>query len=119
QRATHQYWTDLYNNYTQKERSILRHSIGNLVPLSRTKNSSFQNKPFPEKISSNKQCVEFKYGSYSEIELTEYKQWTPNDIVNRGVVLMEFMSKRWKINFGTREEIIKFLNLDFVIQREK
>ena len=28
------------------------------------------------------------------------------------------LSKRWKVNFGTIEDIIKFLNLEFVVKQE-
>ncbi|PSV56680.1 DUF262 domain-containing protein [Photobacterium sp. GB-3] len=119
QRATNEYWKNLYKDYTAKERSFLRHSLGNLVPLSRPKNSSFQNKPFPEKVSNSKNKVGFKYGSYSEIELTDNEHWSPIEIMNRGVTLIDFLHKRWKINVGNREDIIDFLNYRFVLDKEK
>lgn len=39
-------WTSKFSYYSDKERNILRHSLGNLLPLSKQKNSSFQNSCF-------------------------------------------------------------------------
>src|SRR5258707_14468090 len=44
QRARKPCWTDKIQLYDDRERGILRHSLGNLVPLSQPKNSSLQNK---------------------------------------------------------------------------
>lgn len=118
QRAQHKYWKERFDRYSPNERSLLRHTIGNLVPISIPKNSSLQNKPFPEKVCNEKNNVGYKYGSYSEIELTDEKDWSGKEILIRGVKLIKFMSKRWKINFGTTEDIIKFLKLEFVLNKE-
>ncbi|MER2495765.1 DUF262 domain-containing protein [Vibrio neptunius] len=118
QTARKPHWKNLFSHYTDKERAILRHALGNLVPLSQPKNSSFQNKPFLEKISNDKNTVGFKYGSFSEIELTNYSQWTAIEILSRSLKLLAFMEKRWKINFGSLEEKIKFMNMQFVLQKE-
>ncbi|MGC8164960.1 HNH endonuclease family protein, partial [Salmonella enterica] len=63
-------WTNLFDKYSSKEKNLLRHSIGNLLPLSHPKNSSFQNKPFSEKIGKDKSVIGYKYGSLSEIEVS-------------------------------------------------
>ena len=99
-------------------RSILRHTIGNLIPLSKSKNSSFQNKPFKDKIGNDKNKVGFRYGSLSENELTEYSKWTAIEILNRSVALIKFMEKRWGIKQERRSDILVFLRLDFVINIE-
>lgn len=111
-------WTEKYNNYSTKERSILRHSIGNLVPLSQPKNSSFQNKPFLEKVGNDENTIGFRYGSFSEIEVSSNKQWTAVEILQRSVRLLEFMEKRWGWDFGGTNEIVDFLNLGFVLKKE-
>lgn len=110
-------WTDKFRNYSTKERSLLRHSIGNLVPLSQPKNSSFQNKPFLEKVGNQENTVGFKYGSFSEIEVSNNKQWTAVEILNRSVNLMLFMEKRWGLDFGGQDKIVDFLNLGFVLKK--
>lgn len=112
------YWTDRFNLYSIKERGILRNSIGNLLPLSQPKNSSLGNKSFEDKKGSITQPVGYKYGCLSEVQVSENKDWTPVDILKRGVRLLEFMENRWKVNLGNKEDKIKILGLNFVIARE-
>jgi uncharacterized protein with ParB-like and HNH nuclease domain len=111
-------WTELFSKYSSAQRAILRHTIGNLIPLSKSKNSSFQNKPFKDKIGNDKNKVGFRYGSLSENELTEYSKWTAIEILNRSVALIKFMEKRWGIKQERRSDILVFLRLDFVINIE-
>lgn len=118
QRGRDTYWVQGFKKYEDKEKALLRHTIGNLVPLSQAKNSSLSNKPFPEKIDNQKDKVGYRYGSFSENELTIYKDWTAKEILNRSVKLIKFMSKRWKINFGDTNEIVKLLQLEFVLKKE-
>lgn len=119
QNPRHPCWTSIFKEYSSKERGLLRHSLGNLVPLSHSKNSSFQNKPFLEKVGNSSNTIGFKYGSFSEIELTNNQCWTAVEILERGVHLLKFMEKRWKIKFDDLEHMINFLNLDFVLKKEK
>ena len=118
QNPRHDYWKSRFNKYNDKERTILRHTIGNLVPVSNPKNSSLKNKPFIEKIGDDKNSIGYKYGSYSEIELTNSMEWTAKEILIRSVKLIKFISKRWKLNFGNTEDIVKFLKLEFVLEKE-
>lgn len=107
-------WTDLFKHFNTKQRKALRNSLGNLLPLSQPKNSSLQDKCFDNKISTNKTKVGYKYGCYSENEVTEYQQWTESEILHRGLHLVNFMEDRWKIKIGSEQEKIKFLGLDFL-----
>lgn len=118
QRPKKECW-DSFNKYDTKERKILRHVIGNLVPLSTPKNASLGNKCFKEKIGDKTSSVGYKYGSYSEIELTNYDDWTAEEILRRSIKLILMLSKRWKITFGKIKDIVKFLNLEFVLEKEK
>lgn len=113
-------WTNLFKHYSQKERNILRHSLGNLLPLSQPKNSSFSNKCFSEKISGDaNSMIGYRYGSYSENEITDYKDWTAKEILERGIKLLDFMEKRWNLTIGDKKGKIDFLNLNFVLLKEK
>jgi uncharacterized protein with ParB-like and HNH nuclease domain len=112
-------WTNGFKDYTPKERGILRHSLGNLLPLSQPKNSSFSNKCFKEKIENQDNTVGYRYGSFSENKIATYSSWTANDILERGIELLEFMENHWNLNIGNRVEKIKFLNLEFVKERKK
>lgn len=111
-------WTKLYSKYTAKQRTTLRHTLGNLVPLSKPKNSSFQNKPFLDKVGNVKNTIGFKYGSFSEIELTDNKQWSATEILNRSIILLKFLEKRWNIKFDDIDHMVDFLHLDFIIDKE-
>lgn len=118
QRGRDNYWKQRFDKYTDKEKTLLRHTIGNLVLLSKGKNSSLSNKPFPDKIGNDKNTVGYRYGSYSENELTAHEEWTAQEILIRGVKLIKFISKKWKIPLGDTNDIIRFLQLDFVLKKE-
>ena len=110
---------DSFKRYNVSERKILRHIIGNLVPLSSPKNSSLGNKCFKEKIGNDLTTIGYKYGSFSENELTNHDNWTAIEILQRSIKLILMLSKRWNIKFGNTEKIIEFLNLEFVVKKEK
>lgn len=107
-------WTLKFNSYSAPQRTILRHSLGNLLPLSRPKNASFSNNCFIDKISKDDSTIGYRYGSYSENEITQYQDWTAKEILERGIKLLEFMEKRWNIPLGSKSEKTGFLNLKFV-----
>lgn len=109
-------WTEAFKQFSSKERNVLRHSLGNLVPLSKAKNSSLQNKCFDDKVGNAKDTVGFRYGSFAENELTQFDDWTAHHILDRGVKLLTFMEKRWKIQIGDRKDKMAFLGLEFVAE---
>lgn len=117
QRPRNDYWNTRFGQYSPKEKNALRNSLGNLAPLSRPKNASLNNKPFPDKVGNSSTTVGYKYGSYSEIELTNYKEWTPKQILDRGIKLVKFLEKRWgyKVGSGTNAERADFLGLKFLL----
>lgn len=108
-------WKDLFNIYGIKERRTLNNSLGNLLPLSKPKNSSLQNKCFKDKIDNGQNQIGFRYGSYSENEISKFTEWTPKNILERGLRLLEFAEKRWDIPLGDNISKIKILNLDFLV----
>lgn len=107
-------WTKNFNSYTLRERKILNNSLGNLLPLSKPKNSSLQNKCFIDKVDNGENYVGYKYGSYSENEISGLQEWTPQDILDRGMKLLKFMEERWELNFVSDEKRKEILNLTFV-----
>lgn len=118
QKAKDRYWTDAFRSYTSKEKSILKNSLGNLLPLSKAKNSSCSNKPFPDKKCNDINTVGYRYGSYSENEVANYENWTAKEILERGIKLIDFMEKRWNISIGDYQEKVEFLGLGFVLKKE-
>lgn len=116
------YWTSNYNMYPKKQKDRLLHSLGNLVLLSKSKNSELQNKNFAFKCRhADKDGHEtgFYNGSYSEIEVSSYKEWTPAEILNRGKKMISFLEERWNLSLEewnvTKEEL---LQLEFFVERE-
>lgn len=97
--------------------NVTCHSLGNLLPLSRSINSSLQNDGFDEKKEVKKDQKGntlrngYKNGSYSEIEVSEIDEWTPNQIKTRGLKLLNWLEGRWKISLGTEAEKVHLLQL--------
>ncbi len=112
----YKYWMDLYRDFTPKQRDSLKNSLGNFVAISKQKNSKLGNMPFPDKKSNSQNKIGYKYGTYAEIELTEYDDWSANEILNRGFKLLLFLNERWgiKIGNGKKEDKKQFLGLDFM-----
>jgi uncharacterized protein with ParB-like and HNH nuclease domain len=119
-KANKKCWSEHFKTYSQKEKDLLRHSIGNLLPLSKAKNSSLQNDCFLDKVSRvDKATIGYKYGSYSENEISSNTKWAPYEILIRGIKLIAFMEERWSVKIGNEANKIKFLGLDFVLKKEK
>jgi Protein of unknown function (DUF1524) len=93
----------------------LRNSLGNLLPLSKPKNSSLSNRPFPKKVDGKGDpVVGYRYGCYAENEVASYAEWTPKMILRRGLTLLSFMEKRWILDFGDEKQKKLMFGLDFV-----
>ncbi|WPQ63312.1 DUF262 domain-containing HNH endonuclease family protein [Chitinophaga sancti] len=100
QKATDPCWKNEFNIYSVRERAALVNSLGNLLPLSKPKNSSLQNGCFSKKVDNDINKVGYRYGSYSENEVSKLPAWTPKDILERGLRLLDFMEARWGIIIG-------------------
>jgi hypothetical protein len=113
-------WTSKFQKYTDKERTSLRHSLGNLTALSQPKNSTFQNECFEEKkAGKNGSTVSYRNGSLSEREIASQADWTAQEILQRGLKMVSFMETRWKLKFGERSSKIRLLNLEFVEKKDE
>ncbi|MSN95875.1 DUF262 domain-containing protein [Campylobacter sp. FMV-PI01] len=88
------YWNDIYKKYKNNIKN-LTHSIGNLVALSKQRNSTFSNYDFETKKIGNKEFIGYKNGSYAEIEIALNNKWDYEEIKQRGLNMLEFMQKRW------------------------
>jgi uncharacterized protein with ParB-like and HNH nuclease domain len=115
QKAQAQYWKTNFKNLTHAQRELLKNVIGNLLPLSRPKNSSLSNLPYPEKVRGRTHGVGYAYGSYAENEVTaSYNDWTPQAVLDRSLQILDFIENRWTINFGKDADKIDMLGLGFV-----
>jgi uncharacterized protein with ParB-like and HNH nuclease domain len=116
-------WTSEFNMYSKKESKILLNSLGNLVLLGQSKNSEFQNKCFDFKNKHTDKLgneVGFFNGAYSEIEVSSFSQWTPQEIEIRGKNMLTFLEERWFMDFKEWDNVNKenLLQLNF-LNKEK
>lgn len=107
-------WKKSFTGFTPKQQKYLCNSLGNLVLLRHSKNSSLSNKPFDKKkktIHTTGNSSGFFNGSHSEINVAQSKNWNPREIYNRGVKMLSFLSDHWQINL-TKKEIKELLLID-------
>lgn len=97
-----------------RERINLTNSLGNLLALARKKNSSLQNWKFKDKVRTPEGTAGYFNGSYSEIEVSQETDWTPDHILERGLRLLDFLEERWKVKFPDRTSKYQFLRLKFM-----
>lgn len=114
QTPTKWYWRNQFRQYTNDEVKLLSASLGNLLPLAQSINSSLQNDSFPDKKNpSSSGRRGYVNGSHSEIEVAAVKDWAALNILNRGLILLGFMESRWKFTF-TDEQKTNLLHIKFV-----
>lgn len=102
-------WNSNYDLFNSEEKERLRNSLGNLLLLSRSKNSEQQNFCFDYKkkhTDKNGNEVGYFIGSFSEIMVSQYDDWTPNTILVRGIKLLEFMERRWDLKIENKKELL-------------
>lgn len=114
QRARDKYWTDRFSTFSSTQKRLLRNSVGNLLPLSRSRNSSLGNRKFTDKIGDEVSMTGYRYGCYSENEVALQEEWGAMEILERGVRLLDFLELRWKLNIGDRNQKIRALGLGFL-----
>ncbi|MDD5363082.1 MAG: DUF262 domain-containing HNH endonuclease family protein [Ignavibacteria bacterium] len=123
QESSKKYWQKRFNKFTDEKKNILANSLGNLIPLSMSINSSLQNDGFDDKKKTIRNAKNeiirngYENGSYSEIEISRETEWTADIILNRGLILLKFLETRWDVNLGTKKDKIELLNLQFLIKK--
>lgn len=117
-------WTKAFADFKKKEQNILQGSLGNLLPLSCSINSSLQNDCFQDKKhpkldeKGNKIRLGYNNGSHSEIEVSTYTDWDFESILDRGIKMLRFMEQRWKISIGEDSDLAEMLGLDFLVEED-
>ena len=99
---------------TEQERHRLRHTLGNLLLLSQSRNSELSNRRFAEKKHAADGVTGYDTGSYSEIDVSKKQDWTPKEVLERGVKMLEFLEDRWNVKLGSRADKVKLLGLEFL-----
>jgi hypothetical protein len=124
QTPSKQGWKESFSSYSKEEIIFLTGSLGNLLPLSSSINSSLQNDIFMDKktVKTDAQGHTirngYSNGSYSEQEIAVLPNWTAEEIKIRGIKLLKFFEKRWGINFNSEDEMIELLHLNFLNPKE-
>ncbi len=114
-------WKEGFKEIKKSDVKFLNGSLGNLLPLSQSINSSLQNDCFADKkkpkYNEKKEKVRQGYsdGSHSEIEVSSYEDWNPSTILERGIKLLEFMERRWDLKFKDEEAKVELLFLKFMV----
>jgi len=120
QTPTHKSWKENFKDYKKTKQIFFQGTLGNLLPLSQSINSSLQNDCFDDKknpkFNDKKEKIRQGYldGSHSEIEVASYDIWNPENILDRGNKLLEFMEKRWDLKFENDYAMAELLFLDFM-----
>lgn len=115
QTPSNSYWENYFSSINEKNYYKYQGTIGNLLLLSHSINSSLQNDGFDDKkkpkYNDKNEKVRNGYsdGSHSEIEVANETEWGPENIKKRGIKLLTFMEKRWNIRFKddkTKESLL-------------
>jgi hypothetical protein len=114
QRPKSDEWKKQFSQFDQKQKTALRNSLGNLVALSRPKNSALGNRSFADKKKGTDETSGYVAGSYSGIEVSQFEEWTAKEILDRGLKMWAFMEKRWQFKLKDRKEQIRALGLAFL-----
>ena len=102
-------WKELFADVDKDDYPLYSGSIGNLLILSMSINSSLQNDDFGDKKkpkfndAGEKKRNGYSDGSHSEIEVAQHDKWTPAHVEERGLRLLSFMEDRWCIKFKNEE----------------
>lgn len=111
-------WTAAFQGLTEPQRKAYGGTLGNLLLLSMSINSTLQNDSFDAKkrpqisAAGVKQRNGYADGSHSEIEVSACDSWGPEQIKARGTKLLEFLEKRWDVRFRNTEERERLLFLN-------
>jgi len=104
-----------FAKFAANRKQAMCNSLGNLVALSRPKNSQLGNHSFLKKCGGEgDDGTGYRVGSYSEIEIAKFGEWTPDAILCRGIRLLDFLEKRWRLTIGDESAKIRALNLEFL-----
>ncbi len=103
-----------FESRSEDEQHFLRHSLGNLLALSQSRNSKFSNRKFSIKKQDADGVRGYFNGSYSEIAVAQKADWTPKEVLERGVDMLGFLETRWEVSLGARAEKLQLLRLEFL-----
>ncbi|NOQ75137.1 MAG: DUF262 domain-containing protein [Crocinitomix sp.] len=114
-----------FNSCSPPERKKLANSIGNLLAISKSDNSSFKNDKFQFKVDQSNKGEDYlnrgyKYDSMSAMMVANNEDWTPESILNRGLDILKFLCGYIGEDFDNMEELTKYkvLGLEFMLEKK-
>ncbi|MCR4839161.1 MAG: HNH endonuclease family protein, partial [Eubacterium sp.] len=117
QTPTKWYWRNQFRQFMDNENEIaaLTGSLGNLLPLAQSINSSLQNESFDEKKNPSKPGRRgYTSGSNSENEVAKEDAWDGRRIYDRCLHLLSFMEERWRFTLTKDQKetltLVSFVN---------
>jgi uncharacterized protein with ParB-like and HNH nuclease domain len=105
-------WQKVFEKYNADQKRWLKGSLGNLLPLSKARNSARRNDCFTRK-KNNGEGDGYYNGSHSEAEVNLINEWNAQEILNRGMNMLKFMENRWHIEISNKE---KLLHIEFLLK---
>lgn len=119
--ANNNQWSG-FDRFSSAERKCLGGCIGNLLAISHSDNSSFNDDPFLFKVDQNNKGEQYKnrgykYDSMSARIVANELEWTPEKIVDRGIDMLDFLWKKLHpgtANPLTRDSKLELLGLPFL-----
>lgn len=109
QTPTKLYWRNNFRQFNDAEIRLLSSSLGNMLPLSQSINSSLQNDSFDDKKARG-----YANGSHCEVEISKEQTWDAQHIYDRGIKLLRFMESRWGFEFESIDQMDELLHIGFV-----
>lgn len=109
QTPTKLYWRNYFRQFSEAEIKCLSASLGNMLPLSQSINSSLQNDSFDDKKARG-----YANGCHCEVEISKEPLWDAQHIYDRGIKLLRFMETRWGFKFESDEQMDELLHIGFV-----
>ncbi len=103
-----------FEAFTDAQKHVLRHSLGNLVAVSVAKNASLSRRSFNDKKRGTDQIPGYSQGSFSELKIAQVQDWTALEILNRGIELLTFIENQWEITLGDEKFKRSLLSLQFL-----
>lgn len=103
------YWRNNFRQFSDAEIKTLSSSLGNMLPLSQSINSSLQNDSFDDKKARG-----YVNGCHCEVEISKEETWDADHIYARGIKLLHFMESRWGFTFESVEQMDELLHIGFI-----
>lgn len=110
-----------FSIFTEVERKRLCNSLGNLLAITHSDNSSMQNDPFKHKVDQSEKGVQYRnrgyrYDSLSAQIVANESTWSPDHVKNRGLKILDFILSKLDEdqNKLSIEEKISLLGLNFL-----